>query len=151
MYFYVLPLFDISERKSLISFTNLYELETDLWILVEVCKCGNANCWNSLFKTFHCCVGIYVLTVVNVKNFIFWHVTPCSPLRVNWRFGEKYLQTINPCEEGNRLWSTLVPCLASSLNMMIEGTYSSETSVDLQRTTRRYITEDIIVFVFHPC
>jgi hypothetical protein len=37
----------------------------------------------------------------------------------------------------------LVSCLAYSSIMKMEAKCSSETSVDFQRTTRRYITEDI--------
>jgi hypothetical protein len=36
----------------------------------------------------------------------------------------------------------LVSCLAYSSTMKMEATYSSETSVDFQRTKRRYIPED---------
>jgi hypothetical protein len=38
---------------------------------------------------------------------------------------------------------TLVSCLAYSSTPKIEAIYSSETSVDFQRTKRRYIPEDI--------
>jgi hypothetical protein len=37
---------------------------------------------------------------------------------------------------------TLVSCLAYSSSLKMEGTYSSETSVDFQRAARRYIPED---------
>jgi hypothetical protein len=33
------------------------------------------------------CVGFEVLTAVVVKSCIFWDVTPCSPLKLNRRFG----------------------------------------------------------------
>jgi hypothetical protein len=36
----------------------------------------------------------------------------------------------------------VVSCLAYSLTLKIEVTYSSETSVGFQRATRRYIPED---------
>jgi hypothetical protein len=32
-------------------------------------------------------VGFEVLTGVVMKSTIFWDITPCSPLKVNWRFG----------------------------------------------------------------
>jgi hypothetical protein len=32
-------------------------------------------------------VGFEVLTAVVLKSTIFWDITPCSPLRVNQRFG----------------------------------------------------------------
>jgi hypothetical protein len=37
----------------------------------------------------------------------------------------------------------LVSCLAYSSTLKIEAMYSSETLVDFQWTTRRYISEDI--------
>jgi hypothetical protein len=37
---------------------------------------------------------------------------------------------------------TLVSCLAYSLTLKMEATFSPETSLDFQRTTRRYIRED---------
>jgi hypothetical protein len=49
---------------------------------------------------------------------IFWVIIPYSPLKVNRHFWGTYRQNM-------------------------EATCSSETSVDFQRTTRRYITEDI--------
>jgi hypothetical protein len=35
-------------------------------------------------------VGFEVLTVVIMKSTIFWVITPCSPLKVNPRFGGTY-------------------------------------------------------------
>jgi hypothetical protein len=32
-------------------------------------------------------VGCEILTAVVMKSSIFWDITPCSPLKVNWRFG----------------------------------------------------------------
>jgi hypothetical protein len=32
-------------------------------------------------------LGFAVLTAVVMKSTIFWNITPCSPLRVNRRFG----------------------------------------------------------------
>jgi hypothetical protein len=39
------------------------------------------------------------------------------------------------------IWTKLVSCLAYSSTLKMEATCSSETSVDFQRTTRRYIPE----------
>jgi hypothetical protein len=36
----------------------------------------------------------------------------------------------------------LISCSACSSNLKMEATYFSETSLDFQRTTRRYIRED---------
>jgi hypothetical protein len=38
---------------------------------------------------------------------------------------------------------TLVSCSAYSSTLKMEAIWSSETTVDFQRTTRRYISEDI--------
>jgi hypothetical protein len=35
-------------------------------------------------------VGFEVLTAVVIKSTIFWGITPCSPLKVNRRFGGTY-------------------------------------------------------------
>jgi hypothetical protein len=35
-------------------------------------------------------VGFEVLTAVVMKSSIFWDITPCSPLKVNQRFGGTY-------------------------------------------------------------
>jgi hypothetical protein len=39
-------------------------------------------------KTEH--VGLEVLVVLVMKSAIFWDITPCSPLKVNRRFGGTY-------------------------------------------------------------
>jgi hypothetical protein len=36
-------------------------------------------------------VGFEVLTAVVIKSTIFWDITPCGPLKANWRFGGTYL------------------------------------------------------------
>jgi hypothetical protein len=36
---------------------------------------------------FHDFVGFDVLNDVVIKKYIFWDITPCSPLKVNLRFG----------------------------------------------------------------
>jgi hypothetical protein len=38
-------------------------------------------------KLFFACVGFEVLIAVIMKNTVLWDITPCSPLKVNWRFG----------------------------------------------------------------
>jgi hypothetical protein len=67
----------------------------------------------------------------------------CSPLKVNRRFGGTSSLHI----QGPRvaLFATcfrLVSCLAISWTLKVEVTCSSDTSVDFQRSTRRYIPED---------
>jgi hypothetical protein len=53
--------------------------------------------------------------LLSAKNTIFWDITPCSPSNVNRRFGGTVPE--------------------------MKAIYSSETPVDFQRTTRRYIPE----------
>jgi hypothetical protein len=46
-----------------------------------------------LFNSAPCssdCIGSEVLTALAVKNTIFWYIAPCSPLKVNLRFGGTY-------------------------------------------------------------
>jgi hypothetical protein len=60
-------------------------------------------------------VGIEVLTAVVMKSTIFWDITPCSPLKVNRRFGGKYrlnLQSRRISRPRHQATSfTLVSCL----------------------------------------
>jgi hypothetical protein len=67
--------------------------------------------------------------------FVFWGIILRSPLKLNRRFeGTCRLPLHAVC-------FSLISCLAySTLN--IEATCYSETSVDFQRTTRRYIPEE---------
>jgi hypothetical protein len=80
-----------------------------------------------------------------MKSTIFSEITPCSPLKVNRRFGGTYRlhlqgrkisQARNPRE--NR-WQgfILVSCLAHFYTLKMEAICCSETSVDFQRSTRR--------------
>jgi hypothetical protein len=111
-----------------------------------------------------------VLTAVLMKSSVLWGITPCSPLKVNRRFGgtcRLHLQgrrtskqetnvkqvasrviLCNPkfrqvdCSAWYLTCFTLVSWLACYLTLKMEATCSSESSVDFQRTTRRYIPED---------
>jgi hypothetical protein len=102
-----------------------------------------------IIKSISLLVGFEVLTVV-VKSTIFWDITPCSPLNVNRRFGETYrlhfqgrrISWARNQRESPLLWSTY----SSTLKM--EAICSSETSADIQRTTRRYIPQDGILISF---
>jgi hypothetical protein len=72
---------------------------------------------------------------------------PCSPLKINWRFGRTchlHLQGRRISEARNQREesSKLVSCLAYSSTLKLETTCSPETSVDFQRTTRHFIPED---------
>jgi hypothetical protein len=79
-----------------------------------------------------------------VLRYIICDVTPCSRLKVNRCFGGTY-RPIFRVEASRALlpsFFTLVSCLAYFSILNMEATRSSETSVDFQRTTRRYIAED---------
>jgi hypothetical protein len=83
-----------------------------------------------------------VLTAMVMKRFVFWDITPCSPLKVNRRFGGTcriHLQgrRINQARNQHESCS-----LAYSSTLKMEATCFSETSVDFQQTTRHYIPED---------
>jgi hypothetical protein len=80
----------------------------------------------------------------HLKTTILWDITPCIPLKVNPRFGGT-----SPSSSGSKNKPRKKPelcfhagfLLAYSLTLKMEAIYSSETSVDFQRTTRRYIPE----------
>jgi hypothetical protein len=67
--------------------------------------------------------------ILKLRSFVFWDITPYSQLKVNRRYGETFrlhLQCWRLDQERNQM-----KVLASS-----------ETCVDFQVTTRRYIPED---------
>jgi hypothetical protein len=67
-----------------------------------------------------------------MESAIFWDITPCRSLSVNRRFGGTYrfhLQGTKISREGYQR----------------ESRWQAETPVDFQRTTRRYIPEDVIL------
>jgi hypothetical protein len=74
------------------------------------------------------CVRFEVLTAVVMKNSVFGDMTPCSPLKVNRRFG------------GPPGFTLVAFLLFSTLKM--EATCSSEMLIDFQRTARNSIPED---------
>jgi hypothetical protein len=91
-------------------------------------------------QTNNISVGFHVLIAAVVKNTMFWVSTPFSPLKVSQRFGgtyHLYFQGRNISRTRNQRESR---CQSSILK--IEATYSYETSVDFQRTTRLHIPED---------
>jgi hypothetical protein len=82
-------------------------------------------------------LGSEVLIAVVMKSYIFWDITPCRPLKVNWRFGG----TCRLHLQGRRI-SRARNQSESSWQADMGATCSSETSVEFQRTARRYIPED---------
>jgi hypothetical protein len=69
-------------------------------------------------KNYNKPVGFEVLAAVVMKSKIFWDITPCSPLS----------------------------CRRNISTLKMEAIFSSVTSVDTQRTTRRYIPEDCTLY-----
>jgi hypothetical protein len=85
-----------------------------------------------------------------LKSHIYWDIMSYSPLIFNRRFrgtyghhfrGRRISQDRNKHEAELAICFILFPCLAHSSTLM-EGICSSETSIDFQRTTWRYIPED---------
>jgi hypothetical protein len=70
-------------------------------------------------------------------SYMFWDITPFIPLKVNLNFG-------GTCRQGRRINQTRSQhdFLAYSSTLKMEVTFSSETSIDSQRTIWRYITGD---------
>jgi hypothetical protein len=80
----------------------------------------------SCFETVKQNIGFEVLTTVVMKSTIFWDITPCSPLKVNRRFGGTYHLHL----QGRRI---------SRARNQRENKWQAE---DFQLTTRCCIPED---------
>jgi hypothetical protein len=82
-----------------------------------------------------------------MKSSIFWHITPCSPLKVNRRFGGTFLHlqlrkislAKNQREAGSKQCNRL-----TGIMYFIENRreMKDNKSVGFQSTTRRYTLED---------
>jgi hypothetical protein len=79
-------------------------------------------------------IGFEFLTAVVIKSSIFWDITPCSPLKVNRRFGETCRTLIATCFDTDFM-------LGLFFDLADEVKFSSETSVDDQRSILCYILE----------
>jgi hypothetical protein len=89
-------------------------------------------------------IGVQVLTALVMRSYVFWDITPCSPLKVIRRFGgicslhlkgRRISRERNQRENGWQAEHTL----------KMEAKCSSKMSVDFQRTTQFYIPEDRIL------
>jgi hypothetical protein len=69
-----------------------------------------------------------------------WNTSPYSPSEVNRRFGGTYTSS--------RCFLLVTMSYSAYSTLKMEATCSSETSVDFQRATFRYITEESILFVY---
>jgi hypothetical protein len=75
------------------------------------------------------------------SNTIFWHVTPFRLVELYWRIREKYCLYL----QGRKISQKVhYACcfLAYSLTLKMEAICSSEMSVAIQQTTRRFFPED---------
>jgi hypothetical protein len=86
---------------------------------------------------------------LKLKSIIFWDITPCSLLIVNRRFGGTYCLHIHGRRNkfskkpaSKQVESRILLAEFISLTLTMEAICSSETSIDTQRTTLRYIPED---------
>jgi hypothetical protein len=84
-------------------------------------------------------VEFEVLRAVVLKSTIFWDITPCSPLKVNRRFGGTYRKAWWQASLQHAL--TLVSCSAYFSTLKMEAICFSETLVDSQLITWRYVPE----------
>jgi hypothetical protein len=93
-----------------------------------------------IFKT-HTCLVFEVLTAVAMKSSVSWDITPCSPVKMSQRFGGTCYLNL----QGRRISHARNQRKAGSRSQLhkIKALCSIETSVDFQRTTGRYIPEDI--------
>jgi hypothetical protein len=73
--------------------------------------------------------------ILQVKCPILCDITTCSPIRINRRFGARWLSLPSAF--------MLVSCFVYSSTLKMRVTCSSETSVDFHRTTRLYIRKHI--------
>jgi hypothetical protein len=79
---------------------------------------------------------------------------PCSPLKINGRFGGTcclHLQgrRISQARKQSATRFMLVSCLAYTSILTMDVTWSPETSVDFQWTTRRYIPGDTTLWILY--
>jgi hypothetical protein len=87
-------------------------------------------------------VGLEVLTAATMRSEV---ATPCSSIEVHRRFGGTYRHNFRGRNHETNTFDKfflLVSFLAYSSTSMMENIRSSETSIDLYRTTRYYNTDD---------
>jgi hypothetical protein len=87
---------------------------------------------------------------IKLKSTIFWYITPCSPFRVNRRFVGTYHLHLHGRKINKQQTSVKAGSKQSPGYLKMEAICSTETSVDIQRTTRRYIPEDSTLYN-HRC
>jgi hypothetical protein len=93
---------------------------------------------------FHCLQiawAVKVNTKFSVKDFVFWDITLCSPLKINRRFGETCVQAKEETSIKQVASRALIP-VGLFFDTEMKMTCSFETSVEFQWTKRRYIPDD---------
>lgn len=83
------------------------------------------------------------------KNCILWDVTPCTPLKISRRFGV----VCHLCLQDRRISQTIPACSRQQVGfstLKVDLTFSSQTAIDLQWATRRFMPEDRTGLV-HRC
>jgi hypothetical protein len=79
---------------------------------------------------------------VNISNWtVFWDVIPCSLVEINWRFGGTYCLHI----QGRRFAKHATSKKKTEKPLNSEAVLSSETPVNVYRTTRHHIPEGYIL------
>jgi hypothetical protein len=118
------------------STTDIIYLEMRFWNVVVQYVASDTHVmtlYNNLFA---------VQNLYSTKSFIFWDITSRIPLKFSRRFGGTcriHLYSLLPT------CFLLVSCSAYYSILKMEATYSSETSVHIQRTTQRIMPEDGIL------
>jgi hypothetical protein len=89
-------------------------------------------------------VGLEIPTAVLMKRFIFWNIMPCSPLKINGRFGETCRlhiqdQRISQARNQNEA--------GSKQSKLKEAACSSETSLHFHWTTRISQKRDVLITI----
>jgi hypothetical protein len=107
----------------------------------------------SMLRIVDSYVGGEILTAVVMMNTVFWDITACIPLKVKWRFGGTYASIFRVEDETSMkagtkqssalcisLWF-LPQLILRPWRLKMEAICSSETSIDFQRTPRRFNPE----------
>jgi hypothetical protein len=85
-------------------------------------------------------VGFEVLTAVVMKSIIFWDMTPCSPLKVNWCSSEKSVDFQRTTRRYIPEESTLLSLECSWFLSVSPGMYRDRTSKETRTDFSKLVT-----------